>query len=94
MYRCAPNDVWCLGVVLVNLTCGRNPWKQASPLDAGYLAYLEDHEWLKSILPISNELYDILVTIFEPDAEKRITTEELITAVATCPTFSKPLVTL
>jgi serine/threonine protein kinase len=94
MYRCAPNDIWSLGVILVNLTCGRNPWKQPSLLDITYLAYLEDRDFLKSILPLSNELNDILVTIFEPDAEKRITIDELITAVTTCPTFSKPLVTL
>ena len=78
----------------MNFICGRNPWEQASLLDAHYLAYLEDRDILKSILPLSNELNDILVTIFEPDAEKRITIKELITAVTTCPTFSKPLVTL
>jgi len=77
----------------VNLTCGRNPWQHASPLDASYLAYLKDRNYLKSILPLSNELNDILVTIFEPDDEKRVTIEELIHSVTACPTFSTPMAT-
>ncbi len=90
MYQCAPNDVWSLGVIFVNLTCGRNPWKQPSLLDNTYKAYLRNRNILRSFLPLSKELNDILVTIFEPDAEKRITIEELITAITDCPTFSAP----
>ncbi|KAE8391386.1 hypothetical protein BDV23DRAFT_182680 [Aspergillus alliaceus] len=32
-YESAPSDDWSLGVILVNLTCGRNLWKRASADD-------------------------------------------------------------
>ena len=38
-YASSANDVWSLGVILVNLTCGRNPWKQASFDDSTYRAF-------------------------------------------------------
>lgn len=44
-YMCAPNDVWSLGVILVNLTCGRNPWKQASFQDSTYRAYTTSQDF-------------------------------------------------
>jgi serine/threonine protein kinase len=71
-YKSAPNDVWSLGVILVNLTCGRNPWKRACLEDSTYSAYLKDRDFLKTILPITDELNTILRLIFEPNPELRI----------------------
>jgi serine/threonine protein kinase len=87
-YESAPNDVWSLGVILVNLTCGRNPWKRAEPRDDTYSAYLRDPHFLKSILPLSDELDDILRRIFEPNPHKRITLEELRDEIIRCPRFT------
>jgi len=87
-YESAPNDVWSLGVILVNLTCGRNPWKRADPRDETYSAYLCDPHFLKSILPLSNELDAILHRIFEPNPRKRITLPELREAIIRCPRFT------
>ncbi|MCO5610614.1 hypothetical protein L7F22_064853 [Adiantum nelumboides] len=39
-YDTAANDVWSLGVILVNLICGRNPWKQATMSDETFREYL------------------------------------------------------
>jgi serine/threonine protein kinase len=58
-YASAPNDIWSLGVILVNLTCGRNPWKRASPEDSTFRAYLKDSKFLRTILPLSPELDSI-----------------------------------
>jgi serine/threonine protein kinase len=87
-YAAAPNDVWSLGVVLVNLTCGRNPWKKASPEDSTFRAYLKDPKFLSSILPISGELNMILRRIFECDPQKRITLPELRDMIIHCPRFT------
>ena len=87
-YESAPNDVWSLGVILVNLTCGRNPWKRAEPRDETYAAYLRDPQFLRSILPLSFELNTILTRIFEPNPSKRITLEELRDAIIHCPRFT------
>lgn len=85
---CAPNDVWSLGVILVNLTCRRNPWKLASPEDASYRAFIYNPEFLKTILPISDELNRILGRIFTHDPAKRITLAQLRREILACPRFT------
>ncbi|GAB0132299.1 hypothetical protein EsDP_00000740 [Epichloe bromicola] len=89
-YMCAPNDVWSLGVILVNLTCGRNPWKQASFQDSTYRAYIRSPDFLKSILPLTDELNDILGRIFNPNPELRITLPELRCRIMACSQFTVP----
>ncbi|WEW55093.1 Serine/threonine protein kinase [Emydomyces testavorans] len=87
-YASAPNDVWSLGVILVNLCCGRNPWKKASSEDSTFRAYLKDREFLRTILPLSTELNSILKLIFECDPQKRITLSELRDLILECPRFT------
>jgi len=77
-YQSAPNDVWSLGVILVNLTCGRNPWKRASVEDSTYKAFRKDPNFLKTILPITDECNDILRRVFDLNPSTRITLPELI----------------
>ncbi|KAK4112043.1 Pkinase-domain-containing protein [Canariomyces notabilis] len=88
-YYCAPNDVWSLGVILVNLTCGRNPWKQASFEDSTYRAYTRSQDFLKTILPVSDELNDILGRIFTRDPHQRITLAELRARIRDCHRFTE-----
>jgi serine/threonine protein kinase len=87
-YATAPNDVWSLGVILVNLTCGRNPWKRASFEDSTFRAYMKDPKFLRSILPVSVELDSILKRIFEFNPAKRITIPELRDMILRCPRFT------
>ncbi len=84
-YASAPNDIWSLGVILINLTCGRNPWKRASPEDSTFRAYLQDPNFLRSILPLSAELDSILHRVFECDPAKRICIQELRDLIVACP---------
>lgn len=87
-YASAPNDVWSLGVILVNLTCGRNPWKRASFEDTTFRAYMKDRKFLGSILPLSAELDTILGRIFEYNPAKRIAIPELRELILRCPRFT------
>jgi serine/threonine protein kinase len=87
-YMCAPNDVWSLGVILVNLTCGRNPWKQASYQDSTYRAYMRSQDFLKTILPLSDELNGILGRIFDASPEQRISLAELRGRIMACSRFT------
>jgi len=87
-YASAPNDVWSLGVILVNLTCGRNPWKKASLEDSTFSAFLRDPEFLKTILPLTSELDMILRRIFDCDATRRITIPELRHMIMQCSAFT------
>ncbi|KAL8716308.1 MAG: hypothetical protein Q9220_000213 [cf. Caloplaca sp. 1 TL-2023] len=90
-YASGPNDVWSLGIILVNLTCGRNPWKRASIDDSTFRAYLKNPRFLSSILPLSPELDSILRRIFECDPVRRISISELRDLIIQCPRFtSKP----
>jgi len=87
-YASAPNDIWSLGVILVNLACGRNPWKRASLDDATYRAFLKDSHFLSSILPISYELEAILKRIFEPVPMRRISICQLRELILACGSFT------
>ena len=75
-------------MILVNLTCGRNPWKRASIDDATFRAYLENPRFLSSILPLSPELDVILRRIFECVPERRISITELRELILRCPRFT------
>lgn len=88
-YASAPNDVWSLGVILVNLTCGRNPWKRASMDDSTFRAYMRDRNFLQTILPVSDSLDCILQRIFEVDPKRRITLEELRKFIMYCPQLGR-----
>jgi serine/threonine protein kinase len=83
-YASAPNDVWSLGVILVNLTCGRNPWKRACYDDSTFRAYMRDPNFLKSILPLTSELNAILGRIFDLDPSKRCSISELKEMILSC----------
>lgn len=81
--------MWSLGVILVNLTCGRNPWKQASFEDHTFRAFTRSPDFLKTILPITDELNDILGRIFVRNPDERITLPELRARILACSRFTE-----
>ena len=86
--------MWSLGIILVNLTCGRNPWKRAAIDDSTFRAYLKNPRFLSSILPLSPELDSILRRIFECDPRRRISIPELRDLIVKCPRFTTRLTTM
>jgi serine/threonine protein kinase len=84
-YASEPNDVWSLGVILVNLTCGRNPWKRAAMDDSTFRAFMRNRNFLQTILPISDGLNAILQRIFEVDPKQRVSLCELRKLILDCP---------
>jgi len=86
-YSTPHNDIWSLGVILVNLTCGRNPWKQACPSDETFCAYLGNPDFLRSILPISEHTNRILKRIFALNPAVRISLAELRREIMSVKTF-------
>lgn len=82
----AAADVWSLGVIAINLFCGRNPWKRAHISDEAYRQYLKDDSFLQQILPISDEFADILNGIFT-DVKSRISLPELRERIKKCDMF-------
>jgi serine/threonine protein kinase len=76
-YNTAANDVWSLGVILVNLICGRNPWKQACLSDETFREYLRNPDFLMDILPISQQTNALLKRIFTIRESWRCSVAEL-----------------
>ncbi|KAF9097660.1 hypothetical protein BGX29_003388 [Mortierella sp. GBA35] len=89
-YDSAANDVWSLGVILINLVFGRNPWKQACPRDETFSAYVNNSDFLQTILPMSSELNEIVKGALCLNPKKRITLPELAHRVQACRFFTTP----
>lgn len=87
-YSTAANDVWSLGVILVNLICGRNPWKQACFDDETFREYLRNPDFLMDILPISRETNAMLKRVFTVNEDWRCSLVDLRTMVNQCTRFT------
>jgi len=82
------NDIWSLGIILLNLTTGCSPWNSATLDDATYQAYLTDPDnFLTSALPISDELNDVMVWILKTDWTARMSLIDFRDAVESIGTF-------
>ncbi|CCM00806.1 uncharacterized protein FIBRA_02848 [Fibroporia radiculosa] len=80
------NDIWALGVILINMITGRSPWKQAMPSDECFYRFMQDSSVLRRMLPLSQAVDDVLQRIFLPLPEDRIdlfTLRQLILEVDT-----------
>ncbi|KAJ3105772.1 hypothetical protein HDU97_007592 [Phlyctochytrium planicorne] len=89
-YASAPNDVWALGIILINLIFARNPWH--SPSDPFCLeAYLGRREpVLIGEFGISKEFDSVLRRCFDPNPATRATVTQLKNLVAAVPSFIDP----
>ncbi|KDR80378.1 hypothetical protein GALMADRAFT_208484 [Galerina marginata CBS 339.88] len=82
------NDIWSLGIILLNLATGRNPWKSATPDDPTFQAYLRDPMgFMPTVLPISSEVNEILVGMLEVDWRERSNLREVRYAIEEITSF-------
>lgn len=88
-YATAPNDIWSLGIILINLTTGRNPWHRASSIhDSTFRIYSMDPTLLMTMLPtLSAPLHAILKRVLSIDPLQRMSLDELEAAILACPSF-------
>ncbi|KAF6764132.1 other/RAN protein kinase [Ephemerocybe angulata] len=82
------NDIWSLGIILLNLATGRNPWKSATADDPTFQAYLRDpYGFLPTVLPISPELNEVLIRMLNVDWRKRMNVADIRYAIEDLTSF-------
>ncbi|KAF9046930.1 kinase-like protein [Hymenopellis radicata] len=86
-YSTRQSDVWALGVVLVNMTTGRSPWRLASLEDIGFRSFLRHRSYLEENLPLSKPVAHVLRRIFDLNPCRRITLKELRKEILEIDTF-------
>lgn len=83
------SDIWSLGIILINLVCIRNPWLKAHQTqDNTFHQFTKYPIILKKILPISTDLYYILLGIFQLNPWERVCLSRLMIQIAQCPSFT------
>ncbi|RKP05391.1 kinase-like domain-containing protein, partial [Thamnocephalis sphaerospora] len=85
-YATQPSDVWSVAVLLVNMTCARNPWRRAERHDATFASFLRDPIGTLTVaLPITEGFARVLARCFDPNPVRRCTLEELRQIMRACP---------
>ncbi|KAK0497999.1 kinase-like domain-containing protein [Armillaria luteobubalina] len=76
-YSTRGGDVWALGVVLINMMVGRNPWLAAKISDPCFNYFLCNPDYFLKIFPITPAVNEVLLRIFDLRSSKRISLPEL-----------------
>ncbi|RPD60087.1 Pkinase-domain-containing protein [Lentinus tigrinus ALCF2SS1-7] len=82
-------DVWALGIILVNMLTGRNPWEQASMRDAHFADFLgEKADFFRESFPqLSKGVCEVLAEVLEFRPERRMSLRKLREAVVSLESF-------
>ncbi|KAJ3074055.1 hypothetical protein HDU98_012250 [Podochytrium sp. JEL0797] len=90
-YSPAANDVWALGVILLNLLFGKNPWFEAHMTDAIFSAFaISNPNILRQQFNLTLQFDAILRRVFELDPRRRCSVLDLKLMVESCTQFVEP----
>jgi serine/threonine protein kinase len=84
-YVSSANDVWALGIILINLLTSRNPWESPSRSDKHFQKFRKNPKSFFKTLKISKELVPVLENAFQNDPFDRPNVEELLILVDNVP---------
>ncbi|KAL6299439.1 kinase-like domain-containing protein [Sparassis latifolia] len=86
-YSTKQSDIWSLGVILINMITGRNPWESARCTDSCFSEFILDPDYFYHCMPISRGVADILNGIFVLDPSSRTSIRRLRKAILAVDTF-------
>ncbi|KAJ3205023.1 hypothetical protein HK099_000953 [Clydaea vesicula] len=103
-YSTEKNDVWSLGVILINLLSRKNPWCEPSPSDPMYQEYLlelkdwksnptatsDDFKFFQRHFNVDSKVNQILINCLNPISSERWSINELFAAFALEKKIVKP----
>ncbi|KDQ20727.1 hypothetical protein BOTBODRAFT_83969, partial [Botryobasidium botryosum FD-172 SS1] len=88
-YSTQHSDIWSLGVILINISCGRNPWMSSCPReDAGFRRFLREPDMLREILPITEDMNRLLKQIFVINPRQRPSIPQIKKAILRISSFT------
>ncbi|KAJ1670186.1 Serine/threonine protein kinase, partial [Spiromyces aspiralis] len=64
-YAAGPSDVWSLGIILINLTTGRNPWNRAVRGDPLFDRFLQSPDYLLKAVRATPQFRHILLRVLD-----------------------------
>jgi serine/threonine protein kinase len=86
-YSNRANDIWALGIILINMLTCRSPWTKALTTDMCFRDFLLHGDYLREMLPISEGANTIFRQIFMYEPSERITIPALRKAILDLDTF-------
>lgn len=98
-YSCAANDVWALGIILINMLTGKNPWVEPSRKDKHFRIHMLNptkqpsaRDSFNTQFGFSDEMCALLRRVFHPDPFKRPSAIVMGQAIAGMTFFQKSFV--
>lgn len=78
-YDAAAGDIWSLGILLLALLFGRNPWQEATLMDPSFAEFTSSPDCLKyDLFPsLSNQVLSLLKQVLCVDPVKRLEISQL-----------------
>ncbi|CAH6722015.1 serine/threonine-protein kinase Vhs1p [[Candida] jaroonii] len=90
-------DIWSIGILIINITCARNPWPNSSIVPNNndvFQTYIYNNKSiLKKILPISMEFNSLLNKIFKLNPNERVDLKQLYNDIINVDFFHDRLLT-
>ncbi|ORZ16416.1 kinase-like domain-containing protein [Absidia repens] len=89
-YDAAASDVWSLGVLLLALMFGRNPWQEANLADPAFAEYKRNPAMIKQHLfpTLSDEVVCFLQqSVLNPDPAQRVSVADMLSQFLALPSL-------